>query len=679
MMSLDKKRSISVRFVGVLLAFALLLEAAQAWEVIAGLHRHKTSVFAQIALLALDGGLIVLWAGFPRLWERLITQFIRFIRRWGVLRWGILALGLLCFPYAVLYNTYAGKFAFLSVRWVLYFNIALMAGIFLSSRQYTRLTFSDVLAGALLTGAVFAFASAYTKVSNYPFSLSWSEGNSLWDYSLLFARQRYLFPPDKPIFSYIDPGRQFLWGVIYLIPKINIFWARFWNAFLFTVPPLILAWIAFRQPAHTRKLAFWATLWGFLFLFQGPIYAPLILAALLLLWAEEDTPIWLGVLLALVGGYLATVTRFTWALALPLWAWMLSLITPTAIQKSQRAHYVPPLLLSLASLLGGWLSGNLKIFFAGVWRFVSQYLNFVPSLPFSTNVDELVLHHPLLWSRLWPNSTFPLGILPGIFLATFPLLLLWYLWHRRGLYSWSLWGYKIAMGELAFFLAVGILVSLKIGGGNNLHNMDMFLISMLFITAALWQQGGADWLAVRRWNMKERIVLILIVLTPMYFIFLSANPRNIPDAQWWQPALQSVQHYVQIANEQGKEVLFMDQRQLLTFGYVEPTPLVVEYEKKYVMDKAMASDNQYFARYYHDLATHRFAVIITEPLDANRQSSADSNFAAENNAWVHWVSIPTLCYYRVESIFPAAGVAVLVPRDKDSTHCEQILPTQPMP
>jgi hypothetical protein len=50
---------------------------------------------------------------------------------------------------------------------------------------------------------------------------------------------------------------------------------------------------------------------------------------------------------------------------------------------------------------------------------------------------------------------------------------------------------------------------------------------------------------------------------------------------------------------QGR-VLFMDQRQLLTFGYVEDVPLVPEYEKKVLMNAAMGADANYFAPFYAD-------------------------------------------------------------------------------
>ena len=38
------------------------------------------------------------------------------------------------------------------------------------------------------------------------------------------------------------------------------------------------------------------------------------------------------------------------------------------------------------------------------------------------------------------------------------------------------------------------------------------------------------------------------------------------------------------------EVLFMDQRQLLTFGYITDVPLVPDYEKKVMMNEALSGN-----------------------------------------------------------------------------------------
>jgi hypothetical protein len=95
---------------------------------------------------------------------------------------------------------------------------------------------------------------------------------------------------------------------------------------------------------------------------------------------------------------------------------------------------------------------------------------------------------------------------------------------------------------------------------------------------------------------------------------------------------------------------------------------VPDYEKKYMMDQAMASDDAYFANFYKDLAAHRFKLIITEPLFTDDQGK-NYTFGNENDVWVKYVSIPVLCYYKKAETYKGI-TQLLVPR-------EQPLPPRP--
>ncbi|MCL4530364.1 MAG: hypothetical protein M1282_13235 [Chloroflexi bacterium] len=106
----------------------------------------------------------------------------------------------------------------------------------------------------------------------------------------------------------------------------------------------------------------------------------------------------------------------------------------------------------------------------------------------------------------------------------------------------------------------------------------------------------------------------------------------------------------------------MDQRQLVAFGYINPVPFVPEYEKKYMMDQAMGSNSSYFKQYYQDLARHRFSLIITEPLRLKLQGAEGAPFSEENDAWVRWVSRPTLCFYKPIFTDLQNNVQLLVPQ-----------------
>ncbi len=116
----------------------------------------------------------------------------------------------------------------------------------------------------------------------------------------------------------------------------------------------------------------------------------------------------------------------------------------------------------------------------------------------------------------------------------------------------------------------------------------------------------------------------------------------------------------------------MDQRQLLTFRYVENVPLVPEYEKKVLMNAAMGANEQYFHRLYSELAAQRFSLIISEPLRAPVKDSS-YEFGEENNAWVEWVVRPVLCYYEEIGTYRSAQIQLLVPKQGE-IDCSSELP-----
>jgi hypothetical protein len=76
----------------------------------------------------------------------------------------------------------------------------------------------------------------------------------------------------------------------------------------------------------------------------------------------------------------------------------------------------------------------------------------------------------------------------------------------------------------------------------------------------------------------------------------------------------------------------------------------------------MANNAAYFEPYVADLKAHRFSAIITEPLQIKFQG-AGGDFSEENDLFVTYVSIPTLCYYEPYETYSEQGVQILVPRD----------------
>ncbi len=536
-----------------------------------------------------------------------------------------------------------------------------------------------VKSGALINASLifslaFLFTSQFRFVTGYPFSNGWSEGNRFWDYSVLFGRQLYNWPQDQPIPAYIDLGRQSLWGAIFLLPNVSIGLMRFWNAFLFTIPYILLGWALLRARSAETRLRLAAALWALLFLSQGPIYTPLVLAAALVAFGRK-MPFWLACALTALAGAYAVMSRSTWILGPAVFAALLILLEKRGSSPAN-IRLRNAILIGVCGLLGAILflkQDMIRGVFGGAGI---QQPAATHEAPLLTSIDPeevapgmfspegiqyFLTRQPLLWSRLFPNETYRPGILLGLLLAAAPLLILMIAWLRSGKPpSMTVIEWILSLLALAGFLAMGIVVSVKIGGGSNLHNLDLFLIALLTAAAICWNDGMGVWLAeqVQRGHWLSWIVLAA-VLIPISAQALQIYPKEYPTPEKTEDALQQIQQIVEKHRED--EVLFIDQRQLLTFNNVARVKLIADYEKKWMMDEAMADNAAWFKPYHEDLKRQRFAVIISEPLQIKFQG-ANLNFSEENDLFVKWVSLPTLCAYEPLETFAENGVQILVPR-----------------
>jgi hypothetical protein len=127
-------------------------------------------------------------------------------------------------------------------------------------------------------------------------------------------------------------------------------------------------------------------------------------------------------------------------------------------------------------------------------------------------------------------------------------------------------------------------------------------------------------------------------------------------------ALATIRTEVAAAAEEG-EVLFMDQRQLLTFGEISGVPLVMDYELKHVMNQAMGHNERYFEQFRRDIENHRFSLIVSDPLYIGFQGSKVP-FGEENDAWVQEVTIPILENYEPIERLDKVLVWLLVPKEE---------------
>ena len=163
------------------------------------------------------------------------------------------------------------RFAILMVAVWMVAYLGLTGSACLVSRESLGLSL-----GVLLFTSFLAVSSLF--IINYPFSLSWSEGNRFYDYSLVFAQSLYNYKGHIPD-PYSSPGRYGLWGVLFLWQGLPIWAHRLWNLILQTLPALIFSTLLTRKltPAALR---YGVLIWITLFLTMlAPLHPPIVIAS----------------------------------------------------------------------------------------------------------------------------------------------------------------------------------------------------------------------------------------------------------------------------------------------------------------------------------------------------------------------------------------------------------------
>jgi hypothetical protein len=268
----------------------------------------------------------------------------------------------------------------------------------------------------------------------------------------------------------------------------------------------------------------------------------------------------------------------------------------------------------------------------------------------------------LLWYRLLPNSTYFLGILTGAILISLPIFFLIGYRYRAGsvrLLPIVSLGLIVILGVL---LVGGLVVSVKIGGGSNLHNLDAYLTLLLVIGSYFYFQRIPLVYNIETPLPKVPAWLnLFLVAIPVLFSLKSSSHFVQYTPQTTAESLFKMQRVIDRALEDGGEILFISERQLLTFDYITGVTLVPEYEKVFLMEMVMAGDRTYLDAFQEDIRTQRFDLIITDPLFDRYKGSGES-WAEENNIWVDSVSVPILCHYWRKITFAESGVQILSPR-----------------
>lgn len=552
----------------------------------------------------------------------------------------LLTLAILLF---FLLSPFASLFQSLPARFLLLFLTSLLGTFFLSTKSVS-LSWPSFLFIFLLFTFFYQLVSILPALSLSPFSLGWSEGTRYYHASLLLSQCFYglSLPP-----FYQDLSRYVVEAIPLLLPHPSLWVERLWENTITILLPALTVTLVLRRLASVRGnrvLWFALLLWGTLFLLQGPVYFYLLFAAIPVLAFYHPDRIVPSLLGLIAASFWAGISRVNWIPIPAMLAIALYLLEKPVSKKSLVHYLLPPVLFTFIGLLTAYAARQ--------WYFnLSQT---------SDAMFNAAFWQQLLWYRLFPSALNAWGILPSGLVMTAPLIFLMWTHLRKTRWHWiRLTGLSLMLFVL---LAGGFIVSAKIGGGSNLHNLDGFLVlSMTVGLYLLFDRFIPDREAAFVPRTFSPLAVTLAILTVTVFTVSQAFPA-LPSLDRHADSLASLQQLVDETVANGGQVLFISQRHLLTFGLITGVPLVPEYDNIDLMEFAMSNYRPSIDKFQADIAAHKYALIIV-PTPPGQLQDKGSAFAEENNAWLKRVSIPMLKQYKILAEFPEGDFVVLVPEN----------------
>src|SRR5258708_4109791 len=312
--------------------------------------------------------------------------------------WKLLGLGLILAAFPLLWTVKYDFFGragagFFAVVWVWWWLVLIQAaGIRLLARASLGASFTSSL---LADGVIFQTYVIFQGLSDYPFSLGWSEASGYYYGSLLFSRS--LYGEQLPL-SIWHATRYFLLAIPFLLRGLPLWADRLWQALLWFGLTGLTSWSFTRRlRLGEREQNLFLLAWLFLFLFQGAVYYHLQICIIIIFLGVSARHPGRSLAAVIVASFWAGMSRLNWFPVPAMLALTLYLLEePLSGARRVRDYFVRPLLwsgLGLAAALAG------------------QVFYFFISGDTDLTAFHSTFHSPLLLDPWLPNQANPFGLL----------------------------------------------------------------------------------------------------------------------------------------------------------------------------------------------------------------------------------------------------------------------------
>ncbi len=493
--------------------------------------------------------------------------------------------------------------------------------------------FKPVFSLLVFTLSIFLL-SKLLNINNYPLSLGWSEtthfayGYSF--YSAFTGENRILLP-------YMNHSRYLLLSIPWFFNTSDIIFHRFWETSLFITSTLLTAFLLVKRCKFKKPYNYLFFVWSTLFLLQCPIYYHLLIIPIIIVSTYNHNSK-LKYLIIFLASIWAGYSRINWLL-MPAAISVILYIYDTMKDIDNNQPWT-----DIKNSFAIGVSG----LFGGILGYLLVYLGSNQAPQLLTSAFSSLL----LWQRLLPSPAYGMGILLWIIIVTSPAIFL-ILYKNNNLSNRILkMRYSFVALILAIFFIGGLIVSVKIGGGSDIHNLDGFVLLLLIVI--LYELSNRLGFSIRYFEKSNLYSLgfTLLFLLPGIFTLNSIRRIVTPDYNLANQTINEIQEIIDTANKDNKEVLLGDQQHLILFGKLTGIEYNSIFEKTLITEAAISLNIKYLQQYnLQPMEDQFFGVLILEPQQWGIKDTKTDRFADENNYYIRIYSKEFRKYYSLTSKF----------------------------
>jgi hypothetical protein len=442
-------------------------------------------------------------------------------------------------------------------------------------------------------------------------------------------------------------------AIPFIIQGLPIWVHRLWQAFLWVG---LSGWggylLAKRVKIGNPSLVILTAAWSFLVFNLGPVYYHLMVCVIVILWGVDFNKPTKTMVVVILSSLWAGLSRINWV-PVPAFLAATLYIIERPWNKAEE---------------GWWYIGRPMLYGIGGLTGFASYLAYLNLSGNETSKFGSSFTSDLLWNRLWPNPTYWVGILLGVVIISVPMWLIIYYRIRENLEDRSVLKWTAYGLILVTLLAGGLVVSVKIGGGSNLHNLDAYFV-LLMVPACImfWKKDvyDLDHDSIRPEKLIPYWLCVLAIVIPCTLTIREGWVLSQPDLNQDKTDMAILEQRVSEAVQTGGEVLFIAERQIQVFQMVKGITLVPDYEKVELMEMVMAGNEDYLDKFYDDIADHRFSLIVLDAIRFDMKEESEA-FSEEHNIWVEKVIKPVVKYYEYAPLGMRRNVNLLTPKESVS-------------